>query len=542
MKHEINWSNLIIEKGVFDPLGLWRVGDRLIGQLLSPFTTVVTHRPARYFSMYCWILYFLNKKTFNNDKSFWKWFYNFESVFLCAIRIHEPHNYKHFQGQIGTGTAKTNVARIEKGSMQIGKLEKSNNGWETNYKNAMYDFFLIETDFGITSKVKLTKRGEALAKSYQKSIEESEFYKNINDENIDYAVVKDLSKYSCPCLLYYNPSNNSSNEFFEKEVKVIISNMLSKFNLVGYENIEGLDNILSSTYLMLNCLIKMNKNSVAFSKQGWRRVLSTGLFDNQAPYKAPEKSKQLFHHWEIYNLDSIFIYSLETGLCGFLEFLHKNMGYLPVSRFNILADVFDTVCGQFDFFKKHFLLNDIGTTLNNLASLDPEEQLYIEEEIIEKILNHNAEQNIVCGFLLYIYVQALYYAKFIDNEYKETINFYIDHSEIDGWELSLQKTMEIIFDSSHKNIKDFFLKEYLKKWIVDRQLDTRRTRGKDVAWFSYNNETKSYNWEAAYQSRLYRAPRSEILMTFLLNLNIVEYQDGQWLPGHNIKYLERFIN
>ena len=401
----------------------------------------------------------------------------------------------------------------------------------------MYDFFLIETDFGLTSKVKLTKRGEALAKAYQKSIESSEFYKNLNDENIDYAVVEDLSKYSCPCLLY-----NPSNELLANEVNVISSNMLTKLNLGGYENIEGLDNILSSTYLMLNCLMEMDKNSMAFSKQGWRRVLSTGLFENDAPYKAPEKFKQLFRHWEIYNLDSIFIYSLETGLCGFLEFLHKNKGYLPVTRINILADVFDTVCGRFDFFKNHVLVSDIETTLNNLASLNPEEQLEIEEDLIEKILNHKSEYRVVCGFLLYIYVQALYYAKLHNNDYKETIDFYGDHSEIDGWELSLQKTMEINFDSPHKNIKDFFLNEYLKKWIVDRQLDTRNTRRKDVAWFSYNNETKSYNWETAYQSGLYRAPRSEILMTFLLNLNIVEYQDGKWVPGCNIDLIDHLIN
>ena len=41
MKLTASWSDLLIEKGTRDPLGLWRVGDRMISELLGPFTTVV---------------------------------------------------------------------------------------------------------------------------------------------------------------------------------------------------------------------------------------------------------------------------------------------------------------------------------------------------------------------------------------------------------------------------------------------------------------------------------------------------------------------
>lgn len=537
MKHEIKWSNLIIEKGVFDPLGLWRVGDRIIGNLLSPFTTVVTHRPARYFSMYCWMLHFLNNKKFNDTNSFWKQFYSLESLFLCAIRVHENHKYKHFQGQIGTGTAKKNISKIKKGLNKIGKLEKTNNGWESNYKNAMRDFFLIETDFGLTSKIKLTKRGIVLAEAYQKSIRQTQFYRCYDGDELSYEMVEDLAKYSCPCLLY-----NPDNEMLADESRLIAEIMLTKDQLGGHEDTEGLENILSSTYLILHCLMEMDKNGVPFSKQGWRKVLSTGLFESLTEYQVPDKFKPLFRKWEIYNLDSMFVYALEIGLCGFLEYLHQNNNYLQINKMNVLLEAFDSVCGQYDFFEKYVSVNDIETTVRNLASLRPEERLKVEDEIIKKTTSLKGQHRIISGFFLYLYVQALYYSKFMETEYKETIDFYRDFSDVDGAELTLEKTLDTLLDNPPKKIKDFFLNVYLKKWIVIRQLNTRRNRNKDVAWFSQNNETRTYNWEAAYKPGLYRAPRSEILLTFLLNLNIVEHKNGKWVPGKNINRANNLLS
>ena len=538
MKHEINWSDLIIEKGVFDPLGIWRVGDRLIGYLLSPFTTVVAHRPARYFSMYCWILYYLNQKKFDNDKIYWKRFYAIESVFLCAIRTHEQHNYKHFQGQIGTGTAKENIARIKKGMTTISKLKKTNNGWEANYKKAMYDFLLIETDYAITSKVKLTKRGEELAKAYHQSIEGSEFYRQfIGTDNITFTVIENLSKYSCPCLLYY-----PKNELLKKECEVIISNMLTEANLENYENYDDLKNILSSIHLILNCLMTMNENGIAFSKERWRKVLSIGLISDKITYRPPSRLNDEFKKWEIYNLDSVFIYSLESGLCGFLECLHKNRSFIKLSKFNSLGDSFETVFAQFSSLKNYIVKEDIEETLYNFINLLPEELRQIEDFIIDKIANNTAENRIVYSFFLYLLTQASYYVKYNDKDYGQTIHFYLDHSEIDGLELSMHKALKVLLDGHYKKIQDFFLNVFLKKWIVERQLYTRNHRGKDVAWFSYNNETKSYNWEASYKPGLYRAARSEILMTFLLNLNIVDYQDRQWQPADNISLIKKMIN
>lgn len=96
---KVVWSDLLIDKGKLDPLGVWRVGDRMIADLLAPFTTVVAQRPARYFSMYCWALDHLSKQPIATKKEFWERFFVLEGVLLCAIQLHSPHSYDHFGGR-----------------------------------------------------------------------------------------------------------------------------------------------------------------------------------------------------------------------------------------------------------------------------------------------------------------------------------------------------------------------------------------------------------------------------------------------------------
>ena len=116
MVYEIGWSDLLIEKGTLYPLALWRVGDRMVTDLLGPFTTVVTNRPARYLSMYCWIIDFLNRQqSIKDKKGYWKRFFELEAFLLCAVQLHKQHSYEHFAGQIGSELALKLINKAHKG-------------------------------------------------------------------------------------------------------------------------------------------------------------------------------------------------------------------------------------------------------------------------------------------------------------------------------------------------------------------------------------------------------------------------------------------
>jgi hypothetical protein len=537
MKISVEWSDLIIEEGKLDPLGLWRVSDRLATELLSPFTTVVTHRPARYFSMYAWVLNYLNSMPFHDLKTYWKKFYQLEAVLLCAIQLHDKHNYDYFKGQIGSESAKKILSRGNTDVINFSKIKKIQNGWEPNYKNSMYQFRLIETDFGSVSNIRVTDRGKRLAACYDNAIKNTKFYKSYlkNLSSIPVKIIKQLSEYSCTCLLH-----GASDIKFIKEKEAIINNTLKT---IADTNDTAFAELLSSISLIYNCMESVNKNGYIFDMDIWYGILSTGIYGerNYKKYKPPDEYKELFAKWEIYTFELILVYSLEAALSAFLEYLHSNNGYMSESdmkssMLNIYANQSKKVN------KSEGILIDkknISTNINHLINLKPVNKYEIEYLLINKIESaSDSEEKMFYAFLLYLYVQANFIDKRKNNVYSGAIKNYSEQSNIDGRELSLIQTTFILESYASDSMKEFFESVFMTDWIIQRQLSTRFFRGKEVAWLSYNNELKTYNWESTYNSYLYRASRLDILMTYLLNLDIVQYDADNkgWLPNLSFSF------
>jgi hypothetical protein len=533
MRPKIVWSDLIIEEGKLDPLGLWRVGDRLVSELLSPFTTIVSHRPARYFAMYTWIIHYLNNMNSDNINKFWERFFEIEAVFLCAIQCHEKHNYDYFRGRIGGEHAKKILAQSKGNKIDFSKI-KISNGWENNYKTPMYDFNLIETDFGIISGLKVTPAGKQIALAYQSSISSSLFSrKYLNKFTIPKNVIIELSQYSCPCL-FYKPKTSS----IEKEKNTLIKFMLDK-NLAGMStsNNEKLTTLLSSIYLIIHFMKGLNKKNYPFTYEAWRKTLSTRVHFDFKIYSPPKEYEEIYKKWELYNLDSMLVFSLESALAGFLDFLHKNnnlKAHVIYSRIkNYFHDELKKI-NKIGDIKISAPLNDIR---NNIVALSYNQLKKLENELIEKVKREESLKKIIYSYFLLIYIQAQYLKRIQSSKYENSIKFLNELSNIDGMELSLLQSLD---ETCNDSILFFLEEVFFKKWIIARQLDTRLRRQKDVAWFSYNSETDSFSWESNYETYLYRAARSEILMTFLLNLEIVKHEQAGWFLNPNSYLYKQF--
>lgn len=538
MKISVEWSDLIIEEGKLDPLGLWRVSDRLATELLPPFTTVVTHRPARYFSMYAWLLNYLNSISFHDLKGYWKKFYQLEAVLLCAIQLHDKHNYDYFKGQIGKESAKKILSIGNKGVINYSKSRKIQNGWDPNYKKSMYQFRLIETDFGSVSNIRVTDRGKHLATCYENAIKNTKFYKSYlnNLSSIPMKIIKQLSEYSCPCLLH-----GASDSKFIKEKEAIINNTLK--TIAEPNDIEFAE-LLSSISLIVDCMESVNKNGYIFDMYTWYKILSTGIYGDRTykKYSPPDEYKELFTKWEIYTLELMLVYSLEAALSAFLVYLHNKNGYISESDLqSSLLNIYTNQINKIDksdgvlIGKKNILSN-----IDHLVNLKPVVDRYkIECLLIDKIDSANdAEENLIYSFLLYLYVQATFLNKKRNKEYSAAIKNYNEKSSMDGNELSLIQTTFIMESNASNSLKEFFESIFVTDWIIQRQFLIRTEREKDIAWLSYNKELKTYNWESTYSSNLYRASRLDILMTYLLNLDIVQYDTDNkgWLPNLSSSY------
>ena len=526
MKLSLAWSDLLIEEGKLDPLGLWRVGDRLNDDLLKPFTTVVLHRPARYFSMYSWMFYYLEKCSYKDNKLFWKHFFRMEVILLSAIQLHKTHNYENFRGQIGSESAKK-LLETTKDIIDLKKTDKLRNGWEVNYKMPMFAFGLLQVDFDSPNNIRLTEKGRNIAHAYENVISGTAYFRKYLDElRIPLDVIKKLSEVSCPCLTFATKNTKVINER-----ESIIDNMLKGKGLIQSEEDTKL---LSSIYLILNCMMSVK---LPFDKFLWHRILSTQVYKdgkNIKAYVPPPQYDLTFRKWQIYNDDLLFVYALENGLSGFLQ----NLQEIGDMKFNELADIGKGFLShglrQFkkDKLKGLFPLKaKMVDSISALTALSPKERFIIEDLLFEHIYSSTGGLTVFYSFLLYLYVQANHISKHGNIVYKPALGFYNEASSRDGLELSLVSASNDLKYFGDGETEGFFVEYFIRRWIANRQIDTRFDRGKDIAWFSYNHETKTINFEANYDAYLYRASRLNILMTYLLNLEVVHYEDDHWVPN-----------
>lgn len=509
MKYNVVWNDLILEEGKLDPLAIWRVGDRIIGELFGPFTTVVMNRPARYVSMYSWIFYHLGKKNIDGKKGFWDLFFFYEFIFLCAIERHQNHNYP-LVGRIGSEQISN---FLNKQPEEISIIEMNNQrrvrGWTTNYKNMMQQLGLITDDPALPSSMKLTNIGNVTAQLYERSIKPSLFFQLYIDKlNVPLKVIDDLAKYSCPCLVHKPGTQLHRNE----------RNGIN--NIYYYKCIKKNTLLWDSIHLLLVVLKEFKKANEKFTIPKWRQILSTGVLKDHQFIPLSERTREIFFKWQLYNLDSLFVYSLESALSGFLEILQKTKTIRVGSLQKFYLEAFESSFKRSSLFPK---VNYIEDLYQEIKELNCHRKKELEIELIESIRNSTGEQKINSSFYFFLYIQSLFSNFKNDSEYANAIKFYRELSSLDGTELTLNHSSKI---SSGKTIYELFT-IFLEEWVIRRQLNTRIIREKELAWFCYTSETNTYDWEHSYYPTIYRASRMSIFLSFLENTEIVtEYKDG----------------
>lgn len=514
MKIDVDWSEFIVEIGKIDPLGLWKVGDRLIAELLPALSTVVQQRPARYFSMYCWLLDEAGRDLQPDTASvvFWKRFYVLEGISLCAIQSH-THTYQGFGGCIGTDHAQRLITSHDKaGNVNFSSLSKNRirNGWEVNYKNSMLAFGLIQIDHGVTSGLRLTEAGQALSKVYKQTIRYTQFYTGLRQEtSLPLAVIQNLGTKACPCLLH-----NADTPELSAERDTTRSVMLAKRELPP-DAPAAEKNLWQSIHLVLHILSKM-PDGIEYGLHAWRRLLSTGLLPNGQTYKPPKEQLVLFRMWQFYALDSLFTYALEMALHGFLEELHAHDD-MNASAVNQLF----STCAMKN--KK----TKIQNVVDAICEFSQAEKAEYESVLLNNLEAVTGASRAVYAFSLYCYCQACFDQLCLPDGCEEAQRFFRNLSTWDGNELALfQATAHI--KNTQATMQTFFSETFMSEWVIKRQINIRASRNKEIGWFGYNSETKTFRWESFNKPNLYRADRLPNLMGFLHNMAIVSRQNNTW--------------
>lgn len=532
------WSDLLIERGTRDPLGLWRVGDRMINELLGPFTTVVTNRPARYLSMYCWILLSLeNDSKLTTKQSYWEKFYRLETFLICAITLHPKHDYLDFRGQIGSDTANQLIEKSHDGFIDLDKFKGIKNGWNTNYKSLMFQFNLIESDISniSISGIILTELGQRLGKAYKRSLIETTFLKQyISANKIPLKVIEELSDKACTCRLHH-PECNILNQ--EKELCI----QLLKSENEQVMQTSQQDNLLkNSIALILNTIQVHHLMGLPFTLSSWRKFLSTELINLKPNPQLTTAYNKVFRLWQFYNIDSLLTYSLEQGLNGILEFIHSIGGSCKEEDFdtNAFSPTFNSIINQPETNITPYFTEITTCTIKKISRLPSNERNDLEIALLNSINNTSGKKRVIYSYLFFIYVNSLYLMLKDNCNYKEAFTFYFEKSNFDGKEISLDYTLDNLM-KSEQSLLISMSKLFVKDLIINRQLSTRDNRNKEQAWISYTSETKTYEWENNYTPKLYRAARLDIFLSYLYSLNLVEFSQIGWKPTVDLSSIYR---
>lgn len=517
------WSDLLIEKGKLDPLALWRVGDRLIAELLPSFTTVVGQRPARFFAMYCWILREASNgcEPDSNPEVFWGNFWEIEGIFLTAIQFHKPHTYEHFKGLIGSEKAGILADQIrETGTLDFSELRRENfvNGWDVNYKNPMSHFLLTEIDPAVPGGLRLTSKGKLLADAYELTISSSSFCQSHRDvRDLSVSVLENLAHVSCPCLAH-QPSTGGliDEQQVARELLIRPPTNTEQSDISIYQ--------WQSIHLLLHFLEHLKTSGIEFYLEVWRRALTTNRIADGISYEPFPSAEDVFQRWQMYALDSLFVFSLESGLQGFLEFLQNNGPSLRTSR---VKECVDLIFLQKAIERVGMTFDPSITVMNQMLKFTPDEHLSIETKLTNAIFDSSGVTRIALAYLLFLYCISQYINLKNDPLRENAVAFYEDRAYINDDDFSLYRVLNLVHGRSEIEL---FQDVFLHQSILNRQLETRSTRSKEVAWFSVSppSESDSYNWEEEYNPNIYRASRLENVLGFLLNLDLVDVIDNRW--------------
>ncbi len=295
-----------------DPLGMSRVSGRITNELLTGITTMTSR--ARYYSFYIWNLFDVNKDSdIERTDQFTRAFYNRERVFMMACIAHQHStddvklDHSSILGSIrGQRVWRESSNRIR---MTFPFLANRLGGYGYYYRSSLANLGLTKYKNGRDT---VTDLGKKVALSFEKSIEDLNYSRNINRNSITKKYLSRIGERSCLCLLpqkirerillqdiFFGLIKEAQNNYYAKKRKDTLS-------------------------LILYCTQQGNKYGINIDD---REFINYTYFQQMSNDKRcvhvdlPDPLINIKEHWRMFAVHDYFSYACESFLSGFLTML-----------------------------------------------------------------------------------------------------------------------------------------------------------------------------------------------------------------------------
>jgi hypothetical protein len=458
------WTReIILIQRALDPLGLTRVSDRIITELLPGITTLTTQ--ARNYSFYAWAIKQSNEYNFKSLRLYNQNLAKLESAYVIGGLIDKDTHFPQDKDTIGNIKATRRIRSSQDFvDVNFSVLNHLGGGYGQYYKYAM---FLLGLTVNLPTKDLLTDTGMKLASIYENHIRYTDYYSNyLNSDTIPITALK-----SYGLVAGYLRLKETDDE------RATLCNVFFSPN----QNRSMIPDSRKNTMLLILDLYRIfTDNGVRLTDEYYRGVLFyKQIWDNHDFIDYTPRSQgvnMILPTWKLYQYHDYFTASLENLLDAFVKETKTHENGILIDEFlqeyDILKNLqtytgIDTKNMSVAQFLNAILSSvGIGTQWNSDSSKKFDDLVRINNEFSESTLLHGIYNSLdekdvgrqISNSLLQLLVLIIRYRQNIDSY--NSNNLWIHNREIR--ELSLY---HLIYDIKDK-LPNIMLMEFYR-YIID---------------------------------------------------------------------------
>ena len=311
------WNKKIKESDrALDPLGVNRVNDRMVGELLQGITTLSSR--ARYYSVYLWFIDQIHKIKPKADVSqFERMFYDMERIFMLSCVSHEEIETKKNHKDVNGADKGRKIWKESTGKIPLDFTYMGNTlgGYGYYYQGPIQSLGLrqqlVDDEFERSSEL-----GKKIIAPFDEIAKQTEFLSLLGKNNTSKKSIQEIGTKLCLCKLK-DPETNEKNAlrqlFFAENGNYYREAIFRRESLT----------------LFLSIIQQANKKLVRLNTQSF---LSACYFNqiqengNTFPIVIPTKLSDISDKWKIVKAQDHLAYTLDSILQCFLQFLKTKNG------------------------------------------------------------------------------------------------------------------------------------------------------------------------------------------------------------------------
>jgi len=522
------WNqSLELSQQMSDPLGLSRVSEWIVGEILPGITTLTTR--ARNYSFYCWALQDIIEK--NKGKKFvnlGEEITRRETAFVISSILHDC---RKDVSPIGVRKAKRILDESDEDTVNVNfsVLQNRYGAFGQYYRSAMENLGLIIN----TSKFSIpTKVGMELGKSYRNWIENTEYYRNYRERNnIPKKVLEGYGEKAAVCEIKSN----------KKERELLLKTFLGENPEDKGAKYSRRDTII----LVLRGIESCYKYNIKFDDEIFRNIIYFNQITDEEPHEISiDGLEDALSRWRLFQFHEYLTLSLETLFHSFLkemislengmslEEFYKNIEgyeeeieklfYIKTSEKSIKG-ILDDILHQIGL---DSLSKDESKKFDEGVNLKSDVNEYRIQKIIEEKVKKGGHSKELVGLSL-----ALVLINFLRfYHYKDRLDdVYLWYHGRASEEWSHPYFLEIENILQCKNLKE--LTEKIFNLIIERH--------DEIAWekMVYGNDTFRFSPKAGgryhyeHEKELYtpkkRSTRVDSLLSILEDLDVIQSTESE---------------